>query len=75
VCDCCKREIKSFEQVFPDGSKVECLSCLCGFSEAGKKRREEQKKREEERRQIDLYKQAIMEVENEKLASNYEQKA
>lgn len=59
VCDCCKRELKSFDRVFPDGSKVECMGCLAGVSEAGQKRADD-------RRQIELYKQAIREVEKEK---------
>ena len=58
-CDCCARELKSFDRVFPSGAKVECLACLAGISEAGQKR-------EEDRRQIELYKQAIREVEKEK---------
>lgn len=58
-CDCCKRDIQSFEQTFPDGAKVECLACLAGVSEAGRIRKEA-------RRQIDLYKQAIREVAMEK---------
>jgi hypothetical protein len=59
ICDCCKRDIQSFEQTFPEGAKVECMACIVGLSETGKKRREN-------RRQIELYKQAIRELEEEK---------
>ena len=59
TCDCCGRDLKSFDRVFPDGAKVECVSCLCGFTDAAKKRIED-------RRQIDLYKRAIRELEQEK---------
>lgn len=59
VCDCCGRDLKSFDRVFPDGAKVECGMCLCGFSEVAKKRTAD-------RHQIDLYKQAIREIEEEK---------
>ena len=42
-----------------DPETVECNGCAYGFSEAGKRR-------VEDRRQIDLYKQAIREIEAEK---------
>ena len=59
TCDCCKKELKSYDRVFLSNEKVECLGCLCGTTEAGRKRKED-------RRQIDLYKQAIKELEEEK---------
>lgn len=59
TCDCCKREIKSYDRAFSITEKVECIGCLAGISEAGRKRLEE-------RRQIDLIKQAIKELEEEK---------
>lgn len=58
-CACCGEDIVSYDRIFPEGAKVEHLSCLYGFSPAGKQRLEDE-------RQINLYKRAIKELEQEK---------
>jgi len=58
-CACCGEDVESFDTVFPEGTNVEHISCLLGLSEAGRRR-------EEDRRQIDLYKRAVKELEEEK---------
>lgn len=58
-CACCGEDIVSYDKTYPEGEKVEHLKCSLGFSEAGKQR-------SEDRRQIDLYKRAIKELEQEK---------
>ena len=65
-CPCCGRLVQSNRH--PVGN-WECIACAFECTPASRKRAEEREKEAEDRRQIELYKTAIREMEEEKKAT------
>lgn len=57
-CHCCQKRVIA-DYIPQNPETTECIGCATGLSEAGKQRKED-------RRQIDLYKKAMKEYEEEK---------